>query len=123
MAIRHIVFDIGNVFLNFEPEPAYLDLIPDQAERHVFLRDACERFDFFDLFRGMTVSGKISLLKPEPEIFEHHATAFGLVPEATVFIDDVAANVAGARKAGRHSLQFAGPDRLRHDLRLLDVAV
>lgn len=43
MAIKHIVFDIGNVLLNFDPELAFLDLIPDQAERHGFLRDLCSR--------------------------------------------------------------------------------
>jgi len=43
MAIRHIVFDIGNVLLNFDPELAYLGLIPDQVERHAFLRDVCSR--------------------------------------------------------------------------------
>ncbi len=202
MGIRHIVFDIGNVLLNFDPELAYLDLIPDRDQRQAFLRDVCsrdwitaqdrvqawapgeaalvarhpdretlirsfrerwhdmvpeaiadsvgmlktltaagfdvtaltnfngetfddasERFDFFRLFRGMTVSGKVGLLKPEPEIFEHHTAAFDLVPGATVFIDDVAANVSAAREAGWHALQFVSPDRLRCDLRSLDVPV
>lgn len=202
MAIRHVVFDIGNVLLNFDPEFAYLDLIPDQVERHVFLRDVCsrdwitaqdrvhawapgeaeliarypdrealicafrerwhdmvpnaitdsvgileqlsgngldvtaltnfngetfdeasQRFDFFKLFRGITVSGRIGLLKPEAEIFQHHIAAFDLVPAATLFIDDVAANVAAARNAGWHALQFINPDRLRCDLRSLDVNV
>ncbi len=35
MAIRHIVFDIGNVLLNFDPEYACMDLIPDQAPEDV----------------------------------------------------------------------------------------
>ena len=43
MAIRHVVFDIGHVLLNFDPELAYLDLIPDQMERDAFLRDICSR--------------------------------------------------------------------------------
>ncbi|MGI9515076.1 MAG: HAD family hydrolase [Anderseniella sp.] len=202
MVIRHVVFDIGNVLLNFDPELAYLDLIPDQAERYGFLRDVCsrdwiaaqdrvhawapgeaaliaqhpdrealirsfrerwhdmvpgmisdsvdmletlaakgfdvtaltsfngetfdeasERFDFFKSFRGITVSGQIGLLKPETEIFEHHGAAFGILPTATVFIDDVAVNVEAARNAGWHSLQFVSPDRLRRDLCMLGVSV
>ena len=201
MGIRHIVFDIGHVLLNFDPEMAYLDLIPDRVERGAFLRDVCsrdwitaqdrvhawapgeaaliarypdrqalicafrerwhdmvpsaitdsvgiveklsgagldvtaltnfngetfdeasQRFDFFKLFRGITVSGRIGLLKPEAEIFRHHVTAFNLVPEATVFIDDVAANVEAARNAGWHAVQFINPDRLRRDLRSLEVS-
>ncbi len=202
MAFRHIVFDIGNVLLDFDPEYAYLDLIPDQMERKAFLSDVCsrdwivaqdrvhawapgeaeliaqypakealircfrerwhcmvpnaiaesvaileqlsvagadvtaltnfngetfdearERFGFFKYFRGVTVSGKTGLLKPEPEIFQHHVAAFNLVPEDVLFIDDVAANVEASRDAGWHALQFTTPDRLRRDLALLEVIV
>lgn len=80
-------------------------------------------FEFFELFRGITVSGRIGLLKPEAKIFRHHTAASDLLPEATVFIDDVAANVEAARAEGWHSLQFINPDQLRHDLRLFDVRV
>ncbi len=200
MTIGHVVFDLGNVLLNFDPELAYLDLIPDQMERHAFLRDVCsrdwivaqdrvhawapgeaeliarypdqetlirafrehwhdmvpgpitdsvgileklsgdgldvtaltnfngetfdeasQRFGFFKLFRGMTVSGRVGLLKPEAEIFAHHAASFDLVPEATLFIDDVTANVVAARNAGWQSIQFVDPDRLRRDLHSLGV--
>ena len=33
MPCRHIVFDIGNVLLDFDPDYVYRDLIPDPAER------------------------------------------------------------------------------------------
>jgi 2-haloacid dehalogenase len=200
MAVRHIVFDIGNVLLNFNPELAYLDLIPDEVERRTFLRDVCshdwiiaqdrvqewapgeadliarhpdkealirsfrgrwhdmvpgaiedsvvlleglyakgaditaltnfngetfdevsQRFGFFRHFRGLTVSGRVGMVKPESGIFQRHIAAFDLVPQATLFIDDVAANVEAARDAGWQAVQFLGPDRLRHDLHSLDV--
>ncbi len=200
MAVRHIVFDIGNVLLNFNPELAYLDLIPDEVERRTFLRDVCshdwiiaqdrvqewapgeadliarhpdkealirsfrgrwhdmvpgaiedsvvlleglyakgaditaltnfngetfdevsQRFGFFRHFRGLTVSGRVGMVKPESGIFQRHTAAFDLVPQATLFIDDVAANVEAARDAGWQAVQFLDPDRLRHDLHSLDV--
>lgn len=37
----HIVFDIGRVLLDYEPERAFVDLIPDAAERRAFLVDVC----------------------------------------------------------------------------------
>ena len=202
MAIRHIVFDIGGVLLNFDPEYAYVDLIPDPAERKAFLNEVCsrdwiiaqdrvhawapgeaglieqdpekqalirsfrkrwhdmvpnaiaksvdildwlsangsditaltnfngetfdeafERFDLFKRFRGITVSGKIGLLKPEPEIFRHHVAAFDLSPEETLFIDDVAANIEAARDEGWQAVQFISPDGLERDLRSLEVIV
>lgn len=45
-----------------------------------------------------------------------HAEAFDLDPGATLFIDDSAANVEGARAAGWHAVQFTGAERLKADL-------
>lgn len=39
--IRHIVFDIGKVLIHYDPELAYLDLIPDEATRREFLATVC----------------------------------------------------------------------------------
>jgi HAD superfamily hydrolase (TIGR01509 family) len=64
------------------------------------------RHDFWDRFRGIVISGEIQLLKPEPEIFTHLLERFGLTAHETVFIDDVPANVEGARAVGMHAIQF-----------------
>src|SRR6516165_10271139 len=39
--IRHIVFDLGNVLVRWNPELPYLRLIPDPAARKRFLADIC----------------------------------------------------------------------------------
>lgn len=39
--IRHIVFDIGKVLIHYDPELAYLELIPDPEERKQFLATIC----------------------------------------------------------------------------------
>jgi 2-haloacid dehalogenase len=39
--IRHIVFDIGNVLIRWDPEAPYRRLIPDDAERRRFLLEVC----------------------------------------------------------------------------------
>ena len=39
--IRHIVFDIGMVLLEWDPEIPYRRLIPDEAERRYFLTHIC----------------------------------------------------------------------------------
>jgi putative hydrolase of the HAD superfamily len=64
------------------------------------------RHDFWDRFRGIVISGEIQLLKPEPEIFTHLLERFGLEARETVFIDDIPANVEGARGVGMHAIQF-----------------
>ncbi|WP_029075728.1 HAD family hydrolase [Kaistia adipata] len=193
--IRHIVFDIGNVLLRWEPEIPYRRLIPDDAARRHFLREICsgdwnkeqdrgrswpdaeaaliarfpeheplirawranwhemipgsldetpdildalvaegrdvtaltnfasdtfveavERFPYLRLFRGITVSGDIGLIKPEPEIYRLHAETFGLTPAATLFFDDTAVNVEAARQAGWQAELFVDAATMRADL-------
>ena len=74
-------------------------------------------FEFLGEARGVTVSGRIGLVKPDVEIFRHHAASFALDPAATLFIDDSPRNVEGARAAGWHSVLFTDAAQLRRDLR------
>lgn len=64
------------------------------------------RHTFWDVFRGVVVSGEIQLMKPEPEIYRHLLDRFGLQPAESVFIDDLQANVDAAKSAGLHALRF-----------------
>lgn len=200
--IRHIVFDIGKVLIHYDPELAFLELIPDAAERRDFLATVCtpdwnveqdrgrpweeaealllashphheERirafrrnwrlmvphpleetvailkscigsgrdvtmltnfasdtfaeaqvmYPFLKWSRGVTVSGDIRLLKPDVAIYRHHAKTFGLDPAATLFIDDSAKNVEGAKAAGWQAVQFTDAGTLRRDLAGWGVAV
>ena len=79
-------------------------------------KHALELFPFLALPRGVTVSGEARLIKPDVAIYESHAKTFGLVPDATLFIDDSMANVEGARTAGWHAVHFTGPQKLQSDL-------
>jgi 2-haloacid dehalogenase len=85
--------------------------------------EAQARFPFLRASRGVTVSGEIGLIKPDVAIYEAHANAFGLDPAATLFIDDSAANVAGAQAAGWQAVQFSDARTLRTDLSRLGITV
>jgi 2-haloacid dehalogenase len=78
--------------------------------------EALEIFPFLQKPRGVTVSGRIGLIKPDRAIYDHHAQSFGLEPSATLFIDDSAANVEAAHQVGWHAVQYVGHDRLVADL-------
>ncbi|MCP4181892.1 MAG: HAD family phosphatase [Hyphomicrobiales bacterium] len=198
--IKHVVFDIGNVLINWDPELAYLEQIPDPGERTWFLENICNmawnleqdrgrnwidaedllirefpdheenirtyrknwpmmiysgidesveilksllannhdvtmltnfasdtleiaraKYDFLNLSRGVTVSGEVKLIKPDVEIFLHHARTFNLTPANTLFIDDSEKNVAGAKKAGWNSVQFLNAKTLKVDLERFHV--
>ncbi len=193
--IRHIVFDIGSVLINWEPELAFLEQIPDARDRQWFLNNVCttawnleqdrgrsweeaeellisdfpehednirtyrrnwslmihseipetvilleallskqndvtmltnfacdtleiarNRYEFLNSSRGITVSGDVRLLKPDIEIYSHHARAFDLSTGHTLFIDDSKKNVEGAINAGWNAVQFLDGKTLKADL-------
>ena len=69
----------------------------------------------------MVVSGEHCIVKPDSRIFEIAIRRFRLDPPRTVFIDDLAENVAAAREIGFRALHFTGASRLRADLRELGL--
>ena len=79
-------------------------------------REAQVRFPFLTKPRGVTVSGDIGLIKPDIAVYQAHTESFGLNPAATIFIDDSAPNVEGAKKAGWDAVLFTGAEQLRADL-------
>jgi 2-haloacid dehalogenase len=86
-------------------------------------REAQVMFPFLTETRGVTVSGDIKLLKPDVAIYEQHHAAFGLTPARTLFIDDVPANVDGARQAGWKAVRFIDAETLRQDLAGFGITV
>jgi len=64
------------------------------------------RYDFFDMFRGIVVSGQVKLMKPEREVFQHLLQRFELRADETVFVDDRMPNLEGARSVGLHTIHF-----------------
>ncbi|WP_413070640.1 HAD-IA family hydrolase [Sphingomonas sp. 1P08PE] len=77
----------------------------------------------FDRFREIVVSGAEKLVKPDAAIYRLALARFGLAAEDAVFIDDNAANVAGAAAVGMHAILFTGVDDLVSRLRELGLPV
>lgn len=83
--------------------------------------EARARFPFLEKPRGITVSGEIKAIKPDPAIYHHHVRTFGLEPAAALFIDDSQKNVDGARAAGWQAVLFTDAQALESDLARLGV--
>jgi len=77
---------------------------------------ALKRFNFFQVFNGILVSGEEKLIKPDSKIFERMMDKFQLNPENCLFIDDNLKNVEASRAFGLHTLHFKNPEELRKDL-------
>jgi 2-haloacid dehalogenase len=86
-------------------------------------REAQRRFPALTEGRGVTVSGDVKLIKPDPAIYALHTKTFALDPAATLFFDDSPANVAGAKAAGWHAELFVSAAKMREDLRAYGIAV
>lgn len=69
-----------------------------------------------EVFGTTIVSGQVGLLKPDPAIFALCCDRAGLEPSECLFVDDNAANVAGARAFGMQAHHFTGADGLARDL-------
>jgi glucose-1-phosphatase len=75
-------------------------------------------FDYFALFTGATYSHVAGASKPSPRIFEIACKQHQLVPSETLFIDDLAPNIATAKDLGFHTHHY-DPDR--HEAFLLTL--
>jgi putative hydrolase of the HAD superfamily len=62
----------------------------------------------YHLFEVVVNSARVGVAKPDVRIYLHAAEALGLEPAVCLHIDDLARNVAGAREAGFHALQYDG---------------
>lgn len=82
---------------------------------------ALERYDFFPLFDGMTVSGEVKLAKPDPAIFQRLLADHGLCAQNCIFIDDNAANASAAARLGFCAVRFTNAAALTQKLTLVGV--
>ena len=72
---------------------------------------------------GAIASFRVGVIKPQPEIYRIAEERLGLDPRATVFVDDLARNVAGARACGWNAIHHVNPAMTREALAALGVRV
>lgn len=78
------------------------------------------RHEFLNWFDGGVFSGDVQLVKPEPDIYALLESRYALVPDHTVFIDDLPANVMAARDRGWRAIHFESAAQLAPQLQFPD---
>jgi putative hydrolase of the HAD superfamily len=73
------------------------------ASTFAYLR---EQHAFWNVFKGIVISGEIKMAKPEREIFEYLLRRYALTAAETVFVDDHAPNIQAAQTLGLHTVWF-----------------
>lgn len=74
------------------------------------------RLPFGGKFDPAVLSYKVGAMKPDRRIYDALSQLSGVPHDAIVFIDDVPANVEGARVAGIHAIRFTTVTQLEADL-------
>lgn len=82
---------------------------------------AREKYDFFELFDDMVISGLVGFVKPEPEIYQLMFDRIGRPPQECLFIDDSLANIQQAQKMGTKTIHYASTEQLAGELRSLKL--
>ena len=75
--------------------------------------------DLDSLFDAVVDSCVVGMRKPDASIFLHALEQVGSRPEQAVFLDDHAANVEGARRAGLRAILVTDVDEALHELTAL----
>ena len=92
--------------LNF---PCYI-LSNWSAETYEGMED---QYPFLKDFDGKIISGRDSLIKPDPAIYELAITRFGLIPEETLFIDDRLDNIEAAQNLKFQTIHLTDPSLIQ----------
>lgn len=79
----------------------------------VRLRSSFPRLELFD---RLVLSAELRQMKPERAIYESCLEALGSPPGETLFVDDVPANIEGARAAGLAGLRFIDEEQFFEEL-------
>lgn len=65
------------------------------------------------LFQSIVVSGPLNMMKPDPRLYAIALERLGFPASEVLFVDDSAANVAGAAAVGMPAHRFTDPESLR----------
>ena len=77
--------------------------------------------DVLGHFREIFLSSAIGLRKPDAEAYDHVVKAIGVPAERIVFFDDLAENIAAARKRGLIAIHVTSPGEVAKSLEALGI--
>jgi 2-haloacid dehalogenase len=82
-----------------------------------------EKYDFLKWFEGITVSGRIKIVKPDPAIYHYTLKKYSIEAGNSVFIDDNKANVDAAIELGINGILYTSPEELAASLKSYGIEI
>ncbi len=86
-------------------------------------RSLAEEYPIGDAFDLIVISAEEKVMKPSPVIFQRTLERLGCRPEESLFVDDFAHNVAGARAVGMHAIHYRPETQMEKELAQLGVRI
>ena len=86
-----------------------------------FEKTKAEALNFLEYVDGAILSYQVKKIKPDAEIFESLFKKYNLQAEECVFLDDLSANIEGAKAVGMHGIVFTGLKEALVELEKLGV--
>ncbi|MFR7590931.1 MAG: HAD family hydrolase [Longibaculum sp.] len=80
-----------------------------------------KRYDFFKMFDGAVISADEHLVKPDDRIYQILIERYSLLPEESVFIDDLVTNTNAAQRLGITGIHLPYGNDLRKELENLNI--
>jgi putative hydrolase of the HAD superfamily len=78
-------------------------------------KDISNRYEFFKLFDGRSISSEIGSIKPEKKIYLNLIEKYNLNPSECFYVDDSSLNVSTAKEFGIEAVQVSTPEILREE--------
>lgn len=119
----------SDIFTPIEPMIALAESLKNRLPRLILSNTNAihmdyvfEHYPLLQDFDAHVLSHEVGLLKPDPAIYRHAISKYGLTASRTVFIDDIGANAEAARQAGMQAIHFQNFDQVRAELTKLGVS-
>lgn len=78
--------------------------------------DYLSKYDFFKLVDGGVYSYQVHLVKPDPAVYSELLNKYALVPEETIFIDDLENNIKAAKDMNIHGVVFKNIEQVEKEV-------
>jgi 2-haloacid dehalogenase len=88
------------------------------AEKFSIVR---HKYQVFNLFEDIIVSGEVKLIKPNPAIFHMLLQRIHCQPEECLLVDDSLLNIEVAHTMGFKTIHFSSPARLELELQQMGI--
>ena len=113
-----------NLLSRLEAAGLRLGLLSNTCDMHYDWFAAPRRYVPIDsAFEVVVLSCRLRRLKPDPTIYLEAARLAEVAPEEVFYVDDLPANVDGARQAGFDAVRYTTPAEYARDLRRRGIRI